>query len=70
MKFGNLSMLESELIAVVRANMEHARKCGAFTEEDQGNDVLMLKAAIQRTAEQMQGISPEFREALRNYRHF
>jgi len=65
-----LSIGEMEVMRALRQNRAHAEQCGAFTAEQQADDMLMIRAAIQRLAEQSRGLSRQTRAALDNYRHF
>lgn len=65
-----VSLLEHEVISELRRNTEHAKHCGAFTEEQQNDEMLMMRAAIQRLADGTWPRCPDNQESLQNYRNF
>ena len=61
---------EKEIVQALRGHITHAKTCGAFNEEEQANEGLMMRSAIQRLAGQVRSNYPGSRSALRNYEHF
>jgi len=66
----DVSTLEHEMISEIRRNTNHAKRCGAFTEAQQEDELLMMRAAIQRLFTETWPLHPDNQRALLNYSHF
>lgn len=65
-----LTPQEQEAVKALRENVKFAKACGAFTEDEQADDVLMMRAAVRRLAMQSRPLSLEARSALANFDKF